>query len=897
MKFLTGVRSISSSLILLIIITGLQACGGSGSGGGADNNPPVFTSGIAISVVENTINTGYTAVATDIDGDVVTFSLTGGADQSAFTIDSNNGVLGFNIAPDFEVPTDSNTNNTYVVEITATDGTVIAVQSLTVSVTNLNDPPVFTSGIAISVAENSTAIGYTAAATDADGDTVTFSFTGTDSLLFVLDSNTGVLLFVDKPDYESPKDSDIDNSYELMLIATDDSGAQGTLNLTVNVLNEAKHLTVDVLFPTPGSDVGRGYNTTTSVMCKFIDLELGTVVTNSATANGVALNETSIGSGIWYAPITVSAGENTLDIVADIEGEASLLNHQSIFNNNGAMRSPSGLAIDAINNRAYIIDKSHDSLLSVDLSTGLREVISDSQVGTGELVFWPEKIRLYNSDNSLLVADSWGAGSLFDIILATGDRTALSTSAGNALGVELYPAGNQALVAAGVYKSIFGFDLDTWVRTVVADDTVGTGDTLGRPYDIESNSVYSQYVVASQWPDTLFTFDPATGDRIALDTGGVMSVPYAVTWQPGDDAIWVGDSHGVFEVNLTSGVASRLLSTNYPVIDLALDSANNRLLMVDRGNGLIKSMSTVDQTESTFIDGAVGKGQHFSYPRSAAYDPTGKYVYVGDSNSIIHRVELETGDRSVVSGPTVGSGPSLYAVYDIVLDSINNQLYVVNLNTLFSVDLITGNRTVVANSSAGVGIEFTGSSGLAVDLNSQTAWMSDYVLKAVLQVDLTTGDRIILSDDLNGSGDPLLAPFGIAWDTINDRLLIADGTKIVVVNKANGDRTVLSDATSTGPAISGVRELSVDASRNRVLIVTNGGTTDPVDILSVDLTSGSRAMFSQPGAIGTGPMFRNTQGISVDGNNNRVFVLDSGDGTNALLNVSMESGDRVIVSQ
>ncbi len=128
------------TFLVLFTLT-LQGClhnNSSGDGGGVTPTSPVFTSGDSISVAENILDTGYTAVATDADGDTVTFSLTGGEDQSAFSIDSDSGVLSFNTATDFENPTDSDTNNTYVVEITATDGTNFVVQNLMVTVIDIN---------------------------------------------------------------------------------------------------------------------------------------------------------------------------------------------------------------------------------------------------------------------------------------------------------------------------------------------------------------------------------------------------------------------------------------------------------------------------------------------------------------------------------------------------------------------------------------------------------------------------------------------------------------------------------------------------------------------------------------------------------------------------------------
>ncbi len=131
-------------IFLVLSALALQGCFHRSSGGGGSSvtpTSPVFTSGDTISVPENTLVTGYTAEATDADGNTVTFNLTGGEDQAAFSIDGDSGVLSFNTAPDFETPIDSDTNNTYVVEITATDGTNLVVQNLTVTVTDVYADP------------------------------------------------------------------------------------------------------------------------------------------------------------------------------------------------------------------------------------------------------------------------------------------------------------------------------------------------------------------------------------------------------------------------------------------------------------------------------------------------------------------------------------------------------------------------------------------------------------------------------------------------------------------------------------------------------------------------------------------------------------------------------------
>jgi len=127
-------------MLSTLVVQGCFHSNGGGGNSGPTNAAPVFTSGTEISVVEATTMTGYTAMATDADGDVVTFSLSGGTDQEAFSIDSDSGVLSFIPAPDFEDPNDSDGNNQYVVDITASDGTASVVQKVTVTVLAGADP-------------------------------------------------------------------------------------------------------------------------------------------------------------------------------------------------------------------------------------------------------------------------------------------------------------------------------------------------------------------------------------------------------------------------------------------------------------------------------------------------------------------------------------------------------------------------------------------------------------------------------------------------------------------------------------------------------------------------------------------------------------------------------------
>jgi hypothetical protein len=92
----------------------------------------------AISQAENSTSV-ITYTASDVDaGASLSFSISG-TDAADFAINSSSGVLTFAIAPDFEAPADSDTNNTYVVVITVSDGALTDTQTLTVTITNANE--------------------------------------------------------------------------------------------------------------------------------------------------------------------------------------------------------------------------------------------------------------------------------------------------------------------------------------------------------------------------------------------------------------------------------------------------------------------------------------------------------------------------------------------------------------------------------------------------------------------------------------------------------------------------------------------------------------------------------------------------------------------------------------
>jgi uncharacterized delta-60 repeat protein len=208
---------------------------------------PVFTSSANQNVAENTTAV-VTVTATDADqpSQIVSFTITGGADATKFSITSG-GVLTLVGPPDFEAPADNDANNTYIVEITATDSgspALTTVQVITVTVGDVNETPLLTSGTTGAVPENAmiSTVVYTAIASDLDTtaphNTITFSIKDVDDAASVqINAATGDVTLLASADFESK------TSYLFTVVATDGGSpvlsAEKSVTISVTNVNEA----------------------------------------------------------------------------------------------------------------------------------------------------------------------------------------------------------------------------------------------------------------------------------------------------------------------------------------------------------------------------------------------------------------------------------------------------------------------------------------------------------------------------------------------------------------------------------------------------------------------------------------------------------------------------------
>ena len=237
------------------------------------NEPAVIHGAPAVNYAENGDGPVGTYMANDPEErENVTWSLSG-TDAGEFEITgiSSGGELKFTAPPDHE------TKSEYFVTLQVSDskddnGNDVLPSAdiddefmVRVDVTNVNEAPSITTapvGGTVDVLEGHSGPVFTYGATDPDhSDGVTWALRDIDSTHLEIDSS-GAVMFVSTPDFEAPQDSGTNNSYDVTVMAADNSRVTATQRLTVTVTNEDE--SGEVSFSSPQPQVGTPLEATLS---------------------------------------------------------------------------------------------------------------------------------------------------------------------------------------------------------------------------------------------------------------------------------------------------------------------------------------------------------------------------------------------------------------------------------------------------------------------------------------------------------------------------------------------------------------------------------------------------------------------------------------------------------
>ena len=186
-----------------------------------EEEPPEITSVGPFEVVENQTRVGQLeAVDQDKQDEITEYGIAGGADGGLFAVETETGELLFREAPDYEDPSDVESeepasgaaDNEYIVVVEVRSGEGErerkGSRAIRVRVSDEEEPPEITSVGPFEVVENRTRVGQLEAVDQDKQDEITeYGIAGgADGALFAVVEETGELMFREAPDYETPGD-------------------------------------------------------------------------------------------------------------------------------------------------------------------------------------------------------------------------------------------------------------------------------------------------------------------------------------------------------------------------------------------------------------------------------------------------------------------------------------------------------------------------------------------------------------------------------------------------------------------------------------------------------------------------------------------------------------------
>ena len=614
------------------------------------NEAPVITSNgggasATVNVTENTTAV-TTVVGVDPDaGNVLHYSIVGGADAAKFTINVNTGALAFLSAPNFETPTDAGLDNVYDVIVQTSDGSLTATQAIAVTVTNNNEPPTITSNgggptASISMLENSTAV-TTVTATDPDAaTTLTYSIAGgADAAKFTINASTGMLQFITAPNYEAPTDAGGNNVYDVIVQTSDGSlSATQAISISVGNVNEPPIITsngggatasISILENSTAVTTVSGFDPDAAAVLHYAitggaDAAKFTIDTNTGALNFISAPNfevpTDVGANNIY-DVIVQVTDGTFNINQAIAVTVTNVNETPTITSNGggptaavsinenttAVTTVVGADPDAATTLTYAIIGGADAAkFTINAATGVLSFVS--------------------APNFEAPSDV-GANNVYDLIVRTSDGslTASQSIAVTVTNVNEVPVITSNGGGATAVKSIL--ENTTAVTTVTATDPDAATTLV---YSISGGADAAKFTINSS--TGVLTFIAAPNFEVPTDVG----------------------ANNVYDVivKVTDGTLN-----DTQAIAVTVTNVNEAPVITSNGGGATASIGITENT--TAVTTVIGAD-----PDAAT---TLTYSISGGADAAKFIINAATGALSFITGPNFESPTDvgLNNVYDV----------------------------------------------------------------------------------------------------------------------------------------------------------------------------------------------------------------------------------------
>ena len=817
------IRILTTVLILLFI----SACS---DGNGTSTAPATADAGIPGNLIDtdpadNTViesaaigaGTGFTALLDGITAPTtVTYSLTDNA-GGAFTIDPSSGVVTVAGLLDFE----SASSLLLAILATPSEGDPVE-ESFTFTISDNFSPTVvinFPSDNSVIVGDSTTVSGT---ATDPEGDAI-------DSII-VSSGDNDITATVDADGNWSAPNLPLGRGNNEITVTTTDANGE----VSVTAINVTAQATV---VSAPGSAIADGDRNRILVIdagtggINIVDENTGDITpfpvdfiggTLPGSANADEFNALS-GSG------ELDAANDRLFVVENTLAGDNLL--QIDLTNDSVTRLPvrvetdiDQFAVDSANNQLLAIDPTAPAIIAVDLDNNSTTVVSNNTgIGSGPDLVTPTRIAIDNTNNQAIVYDE-GIPGFLTVDPVTGDRALLSglpagiTDPTLVRSIDVDETNNRLLVVTPT--SVFTVDLDNGALAVLSgtdvvtpsDAITGNGPLL---VDASAITVDGTRALVSDNNGAIIAIDLATGDRtiVGSNTPALLAAE-RYTNVIVDDATGnvflyslIPDSNNLI-INDTANGSTSTVVINQSTIEIdttqfIVDFSNNIAYFFTAYGDGIAALNLASGLLTIVSDNTnVGSGIEFQFPTALALDAANNRILYTDAynyNPGVRAIDLSNGDRSIffedgLPWPTA-----------IIVDAAQGRALVADdgKQTLVVIDLDSAEGTAFnALPNNDLNLDFA---VVAVDSNSDIAYLLSPITRVLSSVNLITGEALVVSaiDDNgaesaggnqigNGLGFIIPIPIAIAWDEVGQRLFVADPAVngIVTVEPNSGDRAI-----------------------------------------------------------------------------------------------------------
>jgi VCBS repeat-containing protein/surface protein len=525
------------------------------------DDAPIFETSVGSTQVENTAVAGDTVatfVASDPDGDLISYSITSGNDDGYFAINETTGVVTLTADGEAAIEDDVLNLGNQVIGVTASDGTNSSAEATaTIAITHVNDnAPTIDTATGSTQIENTAVAGDTVAtfiASDLDAaDTVTFSLTsGNSNGYFLLNSSTGLVTLTAAG--EAAIEDDVLNLGNQVIGVTASDGTNSSSEATATIAITHVNDNAPTIDTATGSTQIENTAVAGDTVATFIasDLDAADTVTFSLTS----------GNSNGYFLLNSSTGLVTLTAAGEAAIEDDVLN---LGNQVIGVTASDGTNSSAEATATITITHVNDNAPTIDTATG--STVVENTAVTGDKVATFTASDLDAADTVTFSLTSGNDDGYFAINETTGVVT-LTADGETALEDDVLNLADQVIGVTASDGTNNSAEATATIAITHVNDNAPTIDTATGSTQVENTAV--------------------AGDKVATFTASDLDAADTVTF-----SLTSGNNDGYFAINETTGVVTLTADGEAAIEDDVLNLSDQMI-------GVTASDGTKSSAEAT----------------------------------------------------------------------------------------------------------------------------------------------------------------------------------------------------------------------------------------------------------------------------------------------------------